>query len=74
MYRKWFCENYLKPKRSTCPLWLPPKSATGDCPASGGPRLALRGSGDATEPGVHDRDRRFLSGSKSVLLVSPLDV
>ena len=37
--------------------------------ASGGPRLALRGSGDVTGPGIHDRDRRSLSGRKSVRLV-----
>ena len=29
--------------------------------ASGGPRLALRGSRDGTGPGIHDRDRRSLS-------------
>ena len=42
--------------------------------ASGGPRLALRGIGDGTGPGVHDRDLRPLSGRESVRLVSLLDV
>ena len=37
--------------------------------ASGGPRLALRGSGDQTGPGILDRDRRSLSGRKSVRFV-----
>ena len=37
--------------------------------ASGMPRLALRGSGDVTRPGIHDRDQRSLSGIKSVRLV-----
>ena len=42
--------------------------------ASGGPRLALRGSGVVTVPEVHDRDLRPLKGRESVRLVSPLEV
>ena len=37
--------------------------------ASGGPRLALKGSRYVTGPGIRDRDRHSLSGRKSFRLV-----